>query len=47
MDKIADVKCSRLEMPAKCQRIPVDGVDAIDKMRDARWKRADEVVSAD
>ena len=37
---MADGKCSRLEMPA-------DGVDEIDKMRDARWKRADEMESAD
>ena len=40
IDKMADAKCSRLEMPA-------DGVDEIDKMRDARWKRADEMESAD
>ena len=27
--------------------MPADGVDEIDKMRDARWKRADEMESAD
>ena len=27
--------------------MPADGVDEIDKMRDTRWKRADEMESAD
>ena len=40
MDKMADANCSILKMSA-------DGVDEIDKMRDARWKRADETESAD
>ena len=44
MDKMADVNCSKLEIPAGCRRM---GVNETDKMRDARRKRADEMESAD
>ena len=47
MDKMADARCSRPEMrpdAGGCRRILADGID---KMRDARWRRADEKESAD
>ncbi len=42
MDDGQDGRCEVLET-RDAGRMPADGVDGIDKMRDARWKRADEM----